>query len=154
DCSRASVIRLRAARAVPSARTRTARTGGRTVADMVAGAVAGAMPATADAPAGDTGIRLAPVDYTVFDTAPGRSPIAWRKQADGTAGIAATALPDLRHGRGAVYVRRRFPGATLLTGDTPPSAVRSAITAITSLLAGVPTDLTSVPLDMADIPEF
>jgi methylated-DNA-[protein]-cysteine S-methyltransferase len=72
----------------------------------------------------------------------------------GPVAVVATALPDVRSGRGAVYVRRRFPGATLATGIAPPPVVQAAIDGIRTLLAGEPTDLTSVPLDMTDIPEF
>jgi methylated-DNA-[protein]-cysteine S-methyltransferase len=80
-----------------------------------------------------------------------------RRGTDPTPGpvaVVATALPDVRPGRGAVYVRRRFPGATLATGPAPPPIVQAAIDGIRTLLAGEPTDLTSVPLDMTDVPDF
>src|SRR5258708_35985320 len=86
------------------------------------------------------------IEYTLFDTAIGRSAIAW-----GKAGIVAVQVPGSTDARTRARIRRMFAHAR--EGSPPPEPQR-AIDGITALLRGEPADLSGIAVDMARIPDF
>ena len=84
--------------------------------------------------------------FALFDTNIGRCGIAWSAR-----GIAGVQLPEASEAKTRARVTRRYPHAR---EAQPPTDVRRAIDAITSLLSGEPSDLSAVALDMDGIPEF
>ena len=84
--------------------------------------------------------------FALFDTNIGRCGIAWSAR-----GIAGVQLPEASEAKTRARVTRRYPHAR---EAQPPTDVRRAIDAITSLLSGEPSDLSAVALDMNGIPEF
>jgi methylated-DNA-[protein]-cysteine S-methyltransferase len=84
--------------------------------------------------------------FAVFDTNIGRCGIAW-----GERGVTGVQLPEASETRTRAQLARRYPQAR---EAPPPTNVRRAIEAITSLLLGRPIDLSAVVLDMEGVPEF
>ena len=84
--------------------------------------------------------------FALFDTNIGRCGIAWSAR-----GIAGVQLPEASEAKTRARVTRRYPH---VREAQPPTDVRRAIDAITSLLSGEPSDLSAVALDMDGIPEF
>src|SRR5437870_13630880 len=71
--------------------------------------------------------------FALFDTNIGRCGIAWSAR-----GIAGVQLPEASEAKTRARVTRRYPHAR---EAQPPTDVRRAIDAITSLLSGEPSDL-------------
>src|SRR5262245_51504926 len=84
--------------------------------------------------------------FAVFDTNIGRCGIAW-----GERGVTGVQLPEASETRTRARLARRYPQAR---EAPPPTNVRLAIEAITSLLLGQAIDLSAVVLDMEGVPEF
>lgn len=93
-----------------------------------------------------------PHAFHLFDTAVGRSAIAW-----GPAGVVGLSLPDLNEVLLRARITRKFPDAV---EASPPSEITRAVEAIAALLRGEPgkpedpRDLSFVTLDMTGLPEF
>jgi methylated-DNA-[protein]-cysteine S-methyltransferase len=96
-------------------------------------------------PRGLVGVMLGR-GYTIFDTAIGRSAIAW-----GDLGVVGVHLPEARE----IETRRRvfqlYPDARELR---PPENIQIAIEGIAALLRGGSVDLSDVILDVTGIPGF
>jgi methylated-DNA-[protein]-cysteine S-methyltransferase len=86
------------------------------------------------------------VFFTLFDTAIGRSAIAW-----GARGVVCLQLPEASEAETRDRVLRRFLDAR---EAAPPPEVAAARDAIAGLLRGRQSDLSSVPLDMDGLPPF
>jgi methylated-DNA-[protein]-cysteine S-methyltransferase len=84
--------------------------------------------------------------FTLFDTAIGRSAIAWSAR-----GIVAVQLPERDDSAMRARLLRRHPGAR---EAAPPQEVARAIEGIVAVVAGEPRDLADVVLDLRDMPEF
>lgn len=86
------------------------------------------------------------VQFALFETAIGRSAIAW-----GANGIVAVQLPqrDERHTR--IRLAQRFSDAV---EASPPDSVVHAIDGITRLTHGKPVDFADVTLDLSNSPPF
>lgn len=84
--------------------------------------------------------------FALFDTAIGRSAIAW-----GEAGVTGVQLPEGRDSVTRARMRRRFPDAE---ETQPPEHVARAIADISALLRGESAALDGIVLDMADVPPF
>jgi methylated-DNA-[protein]-cysteine S-methyltransferase len=84
--------------------------------------------------------------FAIFDTAIGRSGIAW-----GERGINAVQLPMGSEDKTRARIRQRYGD---ITESLPPSEVQAAIAGIVELLAGKPNDLREVVLDLDGVPEF
>jgi methylated-DNA-[protein]-cysteine S-methyltransferase len=89
---------------------------------------------------------VAGIDYTLFDTAIGRSAIAWGEQ-----GIVAVQLPAASESRTRARIMRMFPEAR---EASPPPAVQRAIDGIVALLHGEVVDLSDIALDISRVPDF
>jgi methylated-DNA-[protein]-cysteine S-methyltransferase len=89
---------------------------------------------------------MAGCGYTIFDTAVGRSGIAW-----GDAGIVGVQLPEVREIETRRRLFRLYPDARELA---PPLHVEMAIDGIAALLRGEGADLSGVALDLGGIPDF
>jgi methylated-DNA-[protein]-cysteine S-methyltransferase len=86
------------------------------------------------------------VAYTLFETPVGQCALAWN-----AGGLVAVQLPERTVAATEVRVRRRFPGAA---AQSPPPAVRQAISAIVKLLRGGPDTLAAIPLDLSRCSPF
>jgi methylated-DNA-[protein]-cysteine S-methyltransferase len=86
------------------------------------------------------------VFFTLFDTAIGRSALAWSAR-----GIVGVQLPGRDDGAMRARLLRRHPGAL---EAAPPEDVARAIDGIVALVAGKPRDLADVVLDLGAVPEF
>ena len=86
------------------------------------------------------------IGYSFFDTAIGRSAIAW-----GERGIVAVQLPGADESRTRDRIARMFPEAE---ETAPPAEVAVTIAAIAALLRGEPVDLSGTVLDESRVPEF
>src|ERR1700680_3862610 len=77
--------------------------------------------------------RMTTTEYAFFDTAIGRTAIAWSER-----GIVAVQLPGASESRTRARIMRMFPEA----GEgSPPAAVQTAIDGIVALLRGEAVDL-------------
>ena len=76
--------------------------------------------------------------FALFDTNIGRCGIAWSAR-----GIAGVQLPEASEAKTRARVTRRYPHAR---EAQPPTDVRRAIDAITSLLSGEPSDLSDATM--------
>jgi methylated-DNA-[protein]-cysteine S-methyltransferase len=85
-------------------------------------------------------------EFTLFDTAVGRSGIAWSAR-----GVVGVQLPEKLERLTRMRILRRFPDAR---ATRPPPEIRRAIEDITALLCGKTIDLGSVMLDMTHVPAF
>ena len=84
--------------------------------------------------------------FALFDTALGRSGIAWSAR-----GVVAVQLPEADEATTRSRLARSARGAP---EAAPPPAVRAAIEAIAALLAGAKRDLEDVVLDESGVPDF
>jgi methylated-DNA-[protein]-cysteine S-methyltransferase len=86
------------------------------------------------------------IEFALFDTAIGRSVIAW-----GEHGIVAVQLPGASEARTRARILRMFPDAR---EGSPPAGVERAIAGIAALLRGDNIDLSDIVLDMTGVPDF
>jgi methylated-DNA-[protein]-cysteine S-methyltransferase len=86
------------------------------------------------------------IEFALFDTAIGRSAIAW-----GEHGIVAVQLPGATESRTRARIMQMFPDAR---EGSPPAGVEHAVAGIASLLHGEATDLSDISLDMAGLSDF
>ncbi len=84
--------------------------------------------------------------FALFETAIGRSAIAW-----GERGLLSLLLPEISEQATRARLTRRLP---LASESAPPDDIRRTIDAISALLHGERVDLTSVALDLSGIPAF
>ncbi len=84
--------------------------------------------------------------FALFDTAIGRSAIAW-----GEGGITCVQLPEGRDSITRARMRRRFPDAQ---ETPPPENVARAVEDIAALLRGESATLDGIVLDMTEVPPF
>ena len=84
--------------------------------------------------------------FTLFDTALGRSGIAW-----GRWGVIGVQLPESSDENTLRRLSQRFPEARRLD---PPPDVERAIEAVAALFRGEPADLSAIQLDLEGIPPF
>lgn len=84
--------------------------------------------------------------YTLFETAIGPCGIAWNAR-----GVVALQLPERTPAETAARLLHR---AGVAEEARPPSDVRLAIAAVTSLMSGIATDLRGIRLDMERVPPF
>ena len=84
--------------------------------------------------------------FALFDTAFGRSGIAW-----GRFGIIGVQLPEANEQKTRRRLAQRFPEAH---PAEPPPDIQRAIAAIVALFRGEPCDLSAIQLDMEGIPPF
>jgi methylated-DNA-[protein]-cysteine S-methyltransferase len=85
-------------------------------------------------------------EYAFFDTAIGRTAIAWSER-----GIVAVQLPGASESRTRARIVRMFPEAR---EGSPPAAVQGVIDGIVALLRGEAVDLSDAALDTARLPDF
>jgi methylated-DNA-[protein]-cysteine S-methyltransferase len=86
------------------------------------------------------------IEFAFFDTAIGRSVVAW-----GDHGIVAVQLPGANEPRARARLLRIFPDAR---EGSPPAGVERAIAGIAALLRGDRIDLSDIALDMTGVPDF
>jgi methylated-DNA-[protein]-cysteine S-methyltransferase len=86
------------------------------------------------------------IDFTLFDTAIGRTAIAWSER-----GIVAVQLPGASESRTRARILRMFPEAR---EGSPPLAIQPVIDGMVALLRGEAADLSNAALDMARVPDF
>jgi methylated-DNA-[protein]-cysteine S-methyltransferase len=86
------------------------------------------------------------IEYAFFDTAIGRSAIAW-----GEHGIVAVQLPGASESRTRARIVRMHPDA--LEGSPTPE-VQGVIDGIVALLRGEAVDLSDTVIDTARLPDF
>lgn len=86
------------------------------------------------------------VSFALFDTAIGRSAIAWAAR-----GIIAVQLPQPNETQTRVRLKQRYE---YLDETAPPADIQRAIGGIVTLLDGERADLSEIDLDLSDCPEF
>jgi methylated-DNA-[protein]-cysteine S-methyltransferase len=89
---------------------------------------------------------MSDVRFALFDTAIGRSGIAWSAR-----GIMAIQLPLPSEAQTRGRLKQRYPS---LIEAPPPAVVQAAITRMVALMDGHQNDLTDIALDLGDTPEF
>ncbi len=89
---------------------------------------------------------MSDVRFALFDTAIGRSGIAWSAR-----GIVAVQLPLPSEAQTRGRLQQRYPS---LIEAPPPAVVEAAITRMVALMDGHQNDLTDIALDLGDSPEF